>query len=255
MEVIVITAENFLEGEAAALNLLFENGLRVLHLRKPHASQNETKAFIEQLKAGFYPRIVLHDYYDLTELFDLKGIHINSRNQEAFFEKNDAGRIAGLSSGLPASESNSAIGNDCIHGLSMSRSCHSLEEEVRSVRNGRLCSGGLSMSRSCHSLEEVSESRFFDYLFLSPVFDSISKAGYKQGFMPEQLAEAKNRKIINEKVFALGGITAENIPVVRNYGFGGIAVLGTLWSGFERNSDRNELLKRFNELKIKCEDQ
>ncbi|MDR0574602.1 MAG: thiamine phosphate synthase [Tannerella sp.] len=232
MKVIVITAENFLERETDALHLLFENGLKVLHLRKPRASQNEMKAFIEQLKAEFYPRIVLHDYYDLTELFDLKGIHLNCRNQEAFFKKIDADGIVGLPSGRPVSESNNAIENDCF-----------------------FLKGRLSTSRSCHSLEEVAESRFFDYLFLSPVFDSISKAGYKQGFMPEQLAEAKKKKIIDEKVIALGGITAENLPLVRNYGFGGIAVLGALWSGFERNNDMNELLKRFNELKIICEDQ
>jgi thiamine-phosphate pyrophosphorylase len=232
MKLIVITAESFLEGEAEALNLLFENGLKVLHLRKPHASQNETKAFIEEIKPGFHPRIVLHDYYDLTGWFDLKGIHLNSRNQEAFFRVIDSGRAVHIQPALSVSGNGNMIDNK---------------------RPADRC--WLSVSRSCHSLEEIMESPSFDYLFLSPVFDSISKTDYKQGFTPERLREAKSGKIIGEKVIALGGITAENVPVVRDYGFGGIAVLGALWSDFERNSNMNELLKLFNELEIKCEGQ
>lgn len=230
MKLIVITAENFLEGEAEALNLLFENGLKVLHLRKPHASQNEIKVFIEQIKTEFHPRIVLHDYYDLTGWFDLKGIHLNGRNQEAFFRMVGSGRAVRMQPALSVSENGNVVDNK---------------------RPADRCR--LSVSRSCHSLEEIMEYCSFDYLFLSPVFDSISKTGYKQGFTPERFREAKSGKIIGEKVIALGGITAENIPVVRDYGFGGIAVLGALWSDFERNSNMNELLKRFNELKIKCE--
>ena len=44
-----------------------------------------------------------------------------------------------------------------------------------------------AVSRSCHSLEEVAESRELDYVFLSPVFDSISKQGYASHFSEEQL--------------------------------------------------------------------
>mgnify|MGYP003451183603 FL=1 len=36
-------------------------------------------------------------------------------------------------------------------------------------------------TRSCHSLEEIIKYKNdYDYLFLSPIFDSISKIGYKQ---------------------------------------------------------------------------
>ena len=34
------------------------------------------------------------------------------------------------------------------------------------------------LSRSCHSLSEVAASSTFDYVTLSPVYDSISKHGY-----------------------------------------------------------------------------
>ena len=38
-------------------------------------------------------------------------------------------------------------------------------------------------TRSCHSLEEVQRHKNeYDYVFLSPIFDSISKVGYRSGF-------------------------------------------------------------------------
>lgn len=110
----------------------------------------------------------------------------------------------------------------------------------------------LSVSRSCHSLDELVASGSCDYVFLSPIFDSISKAGYKQEFTPEKLSRAKDDGIINDRVVALGGITKEQIPVVRQYGFGGVAVLGTLWCGFVNNGNTEELLKRFDELNFEC---
>jgi thiamine-phosphate pyrophosphorylase len=210
MKLIVITTETFFESETEAVNLLFEHGLEVLHLRKPLASQDETEFFIRQIKTDFHPRIVLHDYYGFAELFRLKGIHLNHRNWQ------QGTPLPDVVNGHPGGECN------------------------------------LSVSRSCHSFDDISASGFCDYVFLSPVFDSISKTGYKQAFTPQQLFEAKERQIIDENVIALGGITSDNIPVARRYRFGGVAVLGALWGDFAANGNGVELLKRFNELKNKC---
>ena len=109
-------------------------------------------------------------------------------------------------------------------------------------------SAGLSVSRSCHSLEEVVDAGNCDYVFLSPVFDSISKAGYTRGFTPEQLECARDEGIINERVIALGGINGEAIPLVREYGFGGIAVLGALWGGPVWDGNKETLMGRYKYL-------
>ena len=63
-----------------------------------------------------------------------------------------------------------------------------------------------------------------DYVFLSPVFDSISKQGYRAAFSMETLEQA--RGIIDEKVFALGGVTLDKITILEQLHFGGIAVYG-----------------------------
>ena len=87
-----------------------------------------------------------------------------------------------------------------------------------------------SVSRSCHSLEEISRYKGeCDYLTLSPIFNSISKQGYMAAFEPEQLAAARDSGLIDSRVIALGGVTLENIPRVKELGFGGVAILGDVW--------------------------
>lgn len=98
-------------------------------------------------------------------------------------------------------------------------------------------------SRSCHSFKEINDMKqSYDYLFLSPIFNSISKEGYKQAFTLEQLQEASLQGIIDNKVVALGGVTAERIPLLKSIGFGGVALLGDVWkhvhtANFEKHID------------------
>ena len=93
------------------------------------------------------------------------------------------------------------------------------------------------VSRSCHSIEEVAQYKNqCNYLFLSPIFDSISKQNYKASFTAQELLQAQSRGIIDNKTIALGGITIEKIGEVINYGFGGIALLGYIWNNI-RNKD------------------
>ena len=90
------------------------------------------------------------------------------------------------------------------------------------------------ISASCHTLEEVQEDKkTCDYVFLSPIFDSISKEGYSSKFTPEAIREAVKADIIDKKVIALGGIDEENILRVKDFGFGGAAIMGGLWSKFK----------------------
>lgn len=83
------------------------------------------------------------------------------------------------------------------------------------------------VSRSCHSLEEV--KRYKDaccYVFLSPIFDSVSKQGYASAFTDNVLKQASKDGIIDNKVVALGGVTPDKINYLRQLNFGGAAMLG-----------------------------
>ena len=108
------------------------------------------------------------------------------------------------------------------------------------------------ISCSCHSLEEVKSRKSpCNYVFMSPIFDSISKQNYLSTYSAEEIRQASKDGIIDKKVIALGGIDAGNIPLIKDYGFGGAAILGDLWNRFDTriNRDYKELIEHFRELK------
>lgn len=87
-----------------------------------------------------------------------------------------------------------------------------------------------SVSRSCHSFDEIRVHKDrCSYLSLSPIFDSVSKSGYLSAFSPEQIAIAVAGGIIDRKVYALGGVTFDKLPLVESMGFGGAMILGDAW--------------------------
>ena len=103
------------------------------------------------------------------------------------------------------------------------------------------------ISRSCHSFEELGRyAGKCDYMFLSPVFDSISKRGYSSHFSLEDIKS--NSGIVNDRVFALGGVSADNIGLLPDAGFGGAAVLGYLWEPFRLDCNVPSLVGRLRVL-------
>jgi thiamine-phosphate pyrophosphorylase len=83
------------------------------------------------------------------------------------------------------------------------------------------------ISSSFHSVKEINlNRRKYEYMFLSPVFDSISKANYKSNFDLEKLKYFLKKKI---NIIALGGISDKNIKSVQQIGFSGVATLGFIW--------------------------
>ena len=88
-------------------------------------------------------------------------------------------------------------------------------------------------------------------MFLSPIFDSISKSNYTSAFDMEVLKQASAHGIIDKRVMALGGITTENMAVAKDFGFGGVVVLGDLWNRFNIHStlDYKELINHFRKLR------
>ena len=85
----------------------------------------------------------------------------------------------------------------------------------------------------------------YDYVFLSPVFDSISKSKY-QGKFKDQNFNVFLKKV-KQKVYALGGIDASKIDKVKRMDFQGVALHGAIWES------ENPLIT-FNEIKEKCKE-
>ena len=187
--VIIITPPRSLPDEESIVNRLFENGLHLLHLRKPGADRETLENFIRGIAPRFRERVIVHDHFELVEEYGLKGIHLKHDQAATFTERERYPHV----------------------------------------------------SVSCHSFEEIGSLAFTpDYVFLSPVFDSISKPGYNTAFDLNLLKE--KLKTVPVPVVALGGITPDKVTACRKTGFDGVALLGYIW---EKPS---EALSRF--LKI-----
>lgn len=116
-------------------------------------------------------------------------------------------------------------------------------------RDPSLTPSPISISRSCHSLSEVTAYKpESDYLFLSPVFDSISKHGYMSGFRLSELESASASGLIDSRVFALGGVSPAGIPLLSRCGFGGAAVLGYIWEQYKSDLDIKSAVQRLRKM-------
>ena len=99
-------------------------------------------------------------------------------------------------------------------------------------------SGGLRLSRSCHAANELVGLDKYEYVFLSPIFDSISKRGYASRFSQGDLIEIFKHSDTQGKVVALGGIMPGYMVQLSRLGFAGAAFLGYLF-----NSETTDELK------------
>ena len=101
---------------------------------------------------------------------------------------------------------------------------------------------GLTVSTSVHNVASLADVKAFDYVFIGPVFNSISKPGY------HALPNKTIREIGSapgQAQIALGGISQDNLNQVLKMDFDGVAVLGHLWM------EPKYALERFTQLQTK----
>lgn len=202
MKLILMSTPYFFVEEHQILNALFDEGLEVLHLRKPHTEPVYSERLLTLIPETYRKRIVVHDFFYLKDEYNLKGIHLNHRNPE-----------------LPTKYKG-------------------------------------HISCSCHTSEEVkAHKKVCNYVFLSPIFNSISKEGYSSHFGMQDLRELARQKVIDRKVMALGGVQLDNIKQVKDLGFGGAVILGDIWNRFSIHStqDFKDLIQHFRKLRKEAE--
>ena len=116
-------------------------------------------------------------------------------------------------------------------------------------RRNTLISKGYNKTISCstHSLDEIRRlPDYFEYCFLSPIFDSISKSGYLSRFNNEELLEPDINQLINKRVIALGGVTYNKIEELNNMHFHGFAMLGDIMNKVG-NPDFEQYVRKIDE--------
>ena len=206
MRLILISPPENTSKELVLLNQLFEMGLSHFHLRKPAFDAEQMTDYLQKIDQSNLSKIVVHSHHQLIKEFGLKGIHLREPDRKKLLEKS------------------ALLQNKNIQEFQENRS--------------------FTLSTSIHTQEDLkNESDDFDYVFVSPVFESISKKGYKP-----QVNWNVNRIKSNIKpdVIALGGIDEEKIVVVKKLGFDGVAVLGAVWN------EVNQVIDNFKRIFDKC---
>ncbi|MHB9010692.1 MAG: thiamine phosphate synthase [Ignavibacteriaceae bacterium] len=108
-------------------------------------------------------------------------------------------------------------------------------------------------SASFHSIDEIEKNKHpFNYVFLSPVFDSISKQNYKSSFDLTTVSNFLKNNHNRVNVIALGGIDENTILQTYELGFDGVAVLGAVWKTFAETGSIDVTIKKFNKMKELC---
>ncbi|PKF72982.1 thiamine phosphate synthase [Chryseobacterium sp. PMSZPI] len=84
--ILVITPELIVPNETKLINEMFQEGLDLLHLRKPLTSRNEMIKFITQIDEAFHSQLVLHTHYDFGKEFNISRFHFREmdRREETY---------------------------------------------------------------------------------------------------------------------------------------------------------------------------
>lgn len=189
---IVFTPPEPFDGEAKTLSSLLESGTAdILHLRHPGADETVVRGILNGIPVNIRERIRIHDHFGLASEYALGGVHLNGRHP------------------LPPDGK-----------ISVSRSCHSVEEAGNFMRKYPDCA----------------------YITLSPFFDSISKEGYVSArFDPEEVKSLT----ASGKVVALGGVEPRHFRELARLGFVGGAMLGYVWNNPE-GKNLSEIVEEIN---------
>ena len=80
MKLILITPPSYFVEEDKIITALFEEGLDILHLRKPHTAPMYAERLLSLIPEQYHKRIVVHGHFYLKDEYRLKGIHLSERN-------------------------------------------------------------------------------------------------------------------------------------------------------------------------------
>jgi len=83
MKLILLSTPDFFVEEDKILTTLFEEGLDILHLRKPKSEPVFCERLLTLIPDEYHKRIIVQDHFYLKEEFNLLGIHLSHHNPVA----------------------------------------------------------------------------------------------------------------------------------------------------------------------------
>ncbi len=95
----------------------------------------------------------------------------------------------------------------------------------------------LIITRSCHKLGDLlSDRNPYNYVFLSPIYDSITANNLSANFNRRGLMHTMEQ--CPHRVYAMGGVQPQKFQEIAELGFSGAAILGHIWGTPENRVER-----------------
>ncbi|WP_223609060.1 thiamine phosphate synthase [Chryseobacterium sp. OSA05B] len=79
--ILVITPEVSVQNETEIINQLFQEGLDLLHIRKPMFIREEMNSFLDNIDETFYAQLVLHGFYDMGKEYPIYRFHFREADR------------------------------------------------------------------------------------------------------------------------------------------------------------------------------
>lgn len=80
--ILVITPEMIFPEETDIINVMFQEGLDLLHIRKPWISRDEMIELISKIDETFHSQLVLHTHYDLGKEYQISRFHFREIDRQ-----------------------------------------------------------------------------------------------------------------------------------------------------------------------------
>lgn len=80
--IIVISSPTPVTKEASLINQLFDEGLPVLHLRKPDSSSQELVLLFQEIDSVHHSKIALHSHHYLAKSFGINRLHYTEASRK-----------------------------------------------------------------------------------------------------------------------------------------------------------------------------
>ncbi len=211
MKQIVISSSSKIENEAEIITSLFEAGLECFHMRKHKFSTKETQLLLNKIPSHFHNRIVLHSHHNLAYKYNLRGIHLTKTHIKRKYKT-------------------------------------WLTIKLIQLKNPEII-----ITTSFNNIGQLFEAdtRYpYSYIFLSPIFDSLSSK-FQGGFTEHSLRSAIQKTKL--KVIARGGVDINAIEKANSIGFDGLAFYSCIWKKKDPLAEFKKLVEKYEELKIPIE--
>lgn len=192
------------------------------------------------------PYFFIEEHQILTVLFEegLETLHLRKPETEPVYSE----RLLSL---IPAQYRRRIV----VHDYFYLKNEYGLRGIHLNQRNPELPSGYKGhISCTCQTFDEVSRrKKMMDYVLLSPIFGEAEDN--TPTFSAQQITAQSRSGLIDKKVYAMGGVTIDNIRQLRDWGFGGAVVYGDIWNRFNQyaNQDFKDIIAHFRKLRKAAE--